>query len=483
MKKLRILRLLSIFTIAAAGVLAGAIFKSDKQSTKVDAASITVSGTRVQVEDVTNQGWTGSGKSYAVLDIYDVDFGSSNYSYSDIVANDLECQSFATGSSYLHVEMKKTPNAGETFYAVLPWYMNSFKVKFYATENGTDRYWYQAGANYQIERSVTKGTNWIFKSDSNRAGWGGSNFYTDVTTYKTDEGTFTYSFYGIYSGSHMYMSISDISGWEWDSAKLAINFCRSNVNLNGAWSSQYSNTTRTSATMSECFAWKVNGSNDQYLYECIVPQYQGQNVYWSCVIGVRFNSSTASPGWSNNVLNKTGDQFYNADDYTCNMLWVNAATGGSWSGGGYIRTDKTISDDTRAGYYGTYFISEITCSGSGSITSPSSNWSNVKSEYNQHLSTAVQGKVWTTTAAASGTDLVKAMYRYDYIVFHKGYSGYDDFINRAKSSGKSFSSSNVSALLFGKNINANIIVIASISIIAVSTIGGYFFYKRRKENI
>ena len=40
MKKLRILRLLSIFTIVAAGVLAGAIFKSDKQTSKVETAEV-----------------------------------------------------------------------------------------------------------------------------------------------------------------------------------------------------------------------------------------------------------------------------------------------------------------------------------------------------------------------------------------------------------------------------------------------------------
>ena len=40
MKKLRILRLLSIFTIAAAGVLAGAIFKSNKSIQNLEPAAV-----------------------------------------------------------------------------------------------------------------------------------------------------------------------------------------------------------------------------------------------------------------------------------------------------------------------------------------------------------------------------------------------------------------------------------------------------------
>ena len=492
MKKLRILRLLSIFTIAAAGVLAGAIFKSDKQSTKVDADPLYVSGSRVFIQDESGKGWTKNGVD-AIMHVYSVSFvsGSGYSSLADVKLNDLYATSFATdGSTYLNIRMKwSSTGSGQRYEAILPWYISGFTSEFYATENSVDRYVYYKNSDgskgSKMSVTLSRGDNvsiYMFNTSDWRGScyWDNSDFVaiTDIPARGTG---YTYEFNGIKSGSHMYLSTEDLTGWEGSNAKIGICFGKSNINIGQAWSSQY-NTAHTS--LSQVFCWKVQGSGNSHLYECIVPQYNGTDVYWSMVIGVRFSSSASSPGWSN-TWNQTGDQFYNGDDKDCNMLWVNESSdpNNRYTGGGYLRNDASISDDTRAGYYGTYFLSQITCSGSGSITSSSSNWTNVKNEYKQHLSTAVEGIVWTTTAAASGSDLVKAMYRYDYIVFHKRYSGYDDFINRTESTGKAFSTTNISALLFGKNGNNNLVLIIAVSVVAVSSIGGYFFYQKRKENI
>lgn len=482
MKKFKILRLLSIVTIAAAGVFGAVNFKSSKkvETRPVEAASTMVSGTRVYIEDQTGSAWTASGKD-AIMHVYNVSFvsGSGYSSLSDIKQNDLYATSFATdGSTYINIRMKWTGGSYRQYEAILPWYIQSFKTEFYATHDGNDKYLVWNGSETKINYTCSRGTaRRVYITYVH--GWGsGSNHTVYVSTSDATDNNYTYEFNGIKSGSHMYLNTTDLTDWEQSNAKFGICFGKSNVNKADGWSSQY-NTAHTS--LSQTFCWKVQGSGDSHLYECIVPQYNGQDVYWSMVIGVRFNSSATSLGWSN-VWNQTGDQFYNGDDGDCNMLWVNAASGGAWSGGGYIRSDKTISDDTRAGYYGTYFLNQITCSGSGSITSSSSNWTNVKNEYKQHLSTAVEGKVWTAVGASTGSDLVKAMYRYDYIVFHKCYSGYDDFINRATSSGKSFSNPNVMSLLFAKNINTSLILVVIISVVGVAVIGGYFFYKKRKEN-
>ena len=480
--------LLGLLLAVPATVGVASFNKSGKKAVSVDAASSTmVSGSRVYIEDQSGKGWTKDGVD-AIMHVYNVSFvsGSGYSSLSNIKLNDLYATSFATdGSTYINIRMKWKSGSYRQYEAILPWYIASFTTEFYATENNVDRYVYYKNSDgskgSKASVSVSRGDNaklYLFnKGGGNDCYWSGSDFVA-ITDFSQRDYGYTYEFNGIKSGSHMYLSTTDLTGWEADSAKIGICFGKSNINGGQAWSSQY-NTAHS--LLSQTFCWKVQGSGDSHLYECIVPKYNGQDVYWSMVIGVRFSSSASSVGWSN-VLNQTGDQFYNGDDSDCNMLWVNTATGGNWTGGGYLRDDRSISDDTRASYYGTYFLSQITCSGSGSITSTSTNWTNVKNEYKQHLSTEVEGKVWTSSAAATGTDLVKAMYRYDYIVFHKGYSGYDDFINRATSSGKSFSNINISPLIFGKKVNEYLIPLIIVSLVGVTTIGGYFFYKRRKEN-
>lgn len=476
MKKKNVLLTTTLSILLGLGVAAGInLASSSKKSVKVEAASTMVTGTKIFVEDRwTSSGWTSDGVD-ACLHIYSPSFksGSGYASFADVKLNDMYATSFATdGSTYMDVRMKWTSGSYRQYEAIMPWYLTGFSYEFYATKDNQDRYVCNknGGAKFSFTAEYGKAISVCFKDGS----WGGSSYYCNNEYYASNN--YTYEFNGIKSGSHMYLSTQDLTGWETDGAKIGICFGKSNVNIGQVWSSQY-NAAHTS--LSQTFCWKVQGSGNDHLYECIVPQYNGQDVYWSMVIGVRFSSAATSLGWSN-VLNQTGDQFYNGDDRDCNMLWVNTATGGSWSGGGYLKTDASISDDTRAGYYGTYFLSQITCSGSGSITSASSNWTNVKNEYKQHLSTEVEGKVWTAAGAATGTDLVKAMYRYDYIVFYKQYSGYDDFINRATSTGKAFL--NVNTSVFGVNSYQSITVIAVIitSIVAIGAVGGYFLLKKKK---
>ena len=93
-----------------------------------------------------------------------------------------------------------------------------------------------------------------------------------------------------------------------------------------------------------------------------------------------------------------------------------------------------------ASEYGYYFMDKITCSGGGSITSPSSNWEVVSNMYSK-LTADVQNEIFKASADEHGEkNIEKAMARYDYIVFFKAYSGYSDFIHRGQDgSGRSLS--------------------------------------------
>ena len=82
-------------------------------------------------------------------------------------------------------------------------------------------------------------------------------------------------------------------------------------------------------------------------------------------------------------------------------------------------------------------MDKITCSGGGSITSPSSNWTVVSNMYSK-LTADVQNEVFKASANEQGNNIEQAMARYDYIVFFKAYTGYTDFIHRGQAgSGRS----------------------------------------------
>ena len=202
---------------------------------------------------------------------------------------------------------------------------------------------------------------------------------------------------------------------------------------------------------------RVLGFSNDELWQFVVPNTSD---YFRLIL----HRGTTSSGYTNQT-----DKLYKSSN---NVFKLNSYTTGTW--------DWNLSDGDRANYYGTYFLSQITCSGAGSITSSSSNWTNVKNEYNR-LSKTIQGLIWTSSGAETGTDLVKAMYRYDYIVFKKAYSGYNDFINRATSPGKSFTAPVRISVLNGGDQTTPIKIIVIVSLISLTAIGGYFYLKKRKE--
>lgn len=212
--------------------------------------------------------------------------------------------------------------------------------------------------------------------------------------------------------------------------------------------------TATKLQMHNVHGWD---SDNDHLYEVTVPG----SGYWGNVLFYR--STSVDGGWDNQTADLGGDK-------NNNVFKLTSYTGGSW--------DWNYSDTDRAAAYGTYFQEVITCSGQGSITSPSTNWTLAKNEFNA-LRDHIQEMIRTTVGAISGSDLEESVYRYDYIVFYKQYSGYNDFMSRANFASKSFSSTNT-ITLFNTKSNTAIITIIVVSVAAAVAIGGYFFLRKRK---
>ncbi len=185
-------------------------------------------------------------------------------------------------------------------------------------------------------------------------------------------------------------------------------------------------------------------------------------------------NKTNSSGWGNK-WNQTTNMTVN---YGYNSLYTTMVETGK-TGDNYNWGNKSASDT--ASEYGYYFMDNITCSGSGSITSAASKWTTVKSLYN-NLTADVQGECWKATGSESGNNIEQAMYRYDYIVFFKQYSGYDDFINRSTSTGKAFSGLMHFSILGDAKEISNLAVIIVVSVATMTAVGGFFFIRRKKHN-
>ena len=229
-------------------------------------------------------------------------------------------------------------------------------------------------------------------------------------------------YYGIQSEEHMYLDLSGFTSWENDGAKFAIYFSYPSSNTGEGWS-QANSTDGYYSSM----CWKVNGQDNDHLYECIVPQLYGNNTIWNLVIPVRLDPNAETPNW-NQKWNQSQDLHFNADNQNANMIRVT-----DW---GYAELDaaNVISRAARLEFYGRYFMDTVTCSGTGDSDATTSDmWNTVKYEYQTHLARLYQGDVWKAEGDIESTSLLKqAVARYDYIVLYKQYA-HEDFINRAES--------------------------------------------------
>ena len=270
----------------------------------------------------------------------------------------------------------------------------------------------------------------------------------------------TYDYYGVKAENHMYLDLSGFQGWEDDGAKFAIYFGMPSQTNESRWSQVNSDDGYYSS-----FCWKVNGQDNDHLYECVVPNIWSGNSFnlWNLVIAVRYNPSANQPGWDN-VWNQTQNLSFNQNNHTANMIHING-----W-GEGQLDTVNIISKETRLEFYGRYFNDTVKCSGGTSDATTSEMWNAVKAEYKNHLSRIYQGDVWNTDANEEGSLIEQAIARYDYIVFFKQYA-HEDFMNRADSTHKTQYLTTFEPLIADNNMTyVLIIAVTAITLIGVSVL-------------
>ena len=240
-------------------------------------------------------------------------------------------------------------------------------------------------------------------------GWSGGT--SGDAMYPCAGNAFMYTDGGLASGKGVYIDITTApaGGWKLDDGYGIYCYFFSVVNGSGeanAWSAQ--------ATL-------VPGETK--IYECEVPQYSSANVEWAKLVVV--NNNTAAFVKDKNQY-QTQDLWYNATMRNYQHITFTGSYTGELKA--EAASNSSYTDSTRAASWGTRFKTNMVCDGDGSITTDW--WSTAKTEYNQ-ASKAAQGIIWTTQHTGdTGTDLQKALFRYDYIVTKYPAKAADDFINR-----------------------------------------------------
>ena len=275
---------------------------------------------------------------------------------------------------------------------------------------------------------------------------------------------------GISGERHMYLDLSSFTSWEDGNAKFAIYFAYPQSGNADRWSTKYSE----SASYEEAFCWKVNGQGNEHLYECVVPNTMSSgSTIWGLVIAVRYNPVAGAPSWEN-VWNQSNDLVFTAENHNANMIRIT-----DW-GSGYLDKDNVISSESRANFYGQYFLDTVKCSGTGATdATTSAQWQAVKDEYHNHLSRLLQGDVWKAKPDEEGSVLEQAVLRYDYIVFYKGYN-HADFMNRKESPNKGFAAGAYN-VVGDDGSTRNLVIVASLVALASAAGGAMVLVSRKKR--
>ena len=293
----------------------------------------------------------------------------------------------------------------------------------------------------------------------------------NITGYSGNKLNYMFStsdYFGVRAENHMYLDLSAFPSWEEGDAKFAIYFAFPNSTNENRWSQAHS-----PDGYYPSFCWKVNGQDNDHLYECVVPNiYSSGFNLWNMVIAVRLEPAATSPNWDQK-WNQTQNLSFNSSNHQANMIRI---TG--WNQG-QLDNENIISEQSRLDFYGRYFMDTVTCSGTGASDATTSDmWNAVKTDY-QRMSRMYQGDIWTCVADEEGSDIAQAMARYDYIVLYKAY-GHEDFINRAESPEKTY------VLIDRVNVSTeksarDAIVIGSV-VAATVMVSGLLILRGKKKN-
>ena len=184
---------LSLSALLAVGALVGV---SKGEAIKAEAATTTVSGHRIYIEDQTGLGWTDNGVD-PVAHIWDIEFDSNSgiQSYADFTTYGASFGSdFSVGNDFVNAKMSWTSGSHRQYELQIPWYIQSFKACFFAKKDGNDRYWYRNGDADTYRFTGTAGNTtklYICSTDGYGPWWDGIKFRAGVS--KVDEAGYTYS--------------------------------------------------------------------------------------------------------------------------------------------------------------------------------------------------------------------------------------------------------------------------------------------------
>ena len=227
--------------------------------------------------------------------------------------------------------------------------------------------------------------------------------------------------------------------------------------------------------------WLGEGKENN-VYEVIIPEITSANPHPTQVL---FYTSTSKDGGWNAQTRDLGFSDASGSCKGYNVFGLNNVD---------MKSDcnwyKYLTNYERAEYYGTYFNKEVICD--GGITIPG-NWSEVETEY-LHMCPMARSIVKKTVANKDGTEVEKAVSKYDDIVFRRKYDDHDDFMNRNdndETSGSYYKGTLPKSVnrfspysLFGdgdSNSLILIIVISSVSILSITGLSILLIKKRKSQ--
>ena len=201
-------------------------------------------------------------------------------------------------------------------------------------------------------------------------------------------------------------------------------------------------------------------------------------LYWS-------TTTTFTAENSDSFTLATGQQSVDLETPTANLYYkveAECTTGGSSNGHIQInRIDYYDAEQSGSSYTASdwvdEFLSDITCDATGATTPVlKTSWATFKTKYNS-LSSSDQNTIKNATSNPSGTDLQKAVHKYDYIIAKYGTATYENFIGRSISP----IGMNMSLIKLANNNSITAIVVI-VSLVGITSIGVYFSLRKRKEN-
>ena len=209
----------------------------------------------------------------------------------------------------------------------------------------------------------------------------------------------------------------------------------------------------------------LRGYNEgtHYSVACLDSTYGSHPNNWSM-------SFTSGKGYTMNVTESSTSIYLEFSGTSYNTFKGYSSAPTDW----YFSFFRKVTVETNpAKEYAQNFLAAFTCDATGTNAPTfTTTWAQLKTAF-QTLATPHQNTLTNATANESGTDIEKAVARYDYVVAK--YS-YEDFMNRNPGNG-----SNRMSVFKGTSTNNILLILGSISLLGGLTYLAYFLKKRKED--